>query len=350
MMKKVYDIKIRDLEVVLETLNLHSDNNSVLMDIFRLSEYIKRLKNEFKTSAPVSISEQLQEDLEYYEFYKPFYPITKKFWKSGKSISDSEMQGNYRSILMSDEQVMLEAEEFYLSYASAFHSCFLDFKNEANDHLKFIDPSSYTEGETLFIKTTGDAFVFTPNYSNISKFAILIHEIQHVLDFYLNPEFSEQYIIRETIAMFMEMIAIDFIAQKYDISDEGLKRLQFIHSAVKIQASNVSHKMKILEAATQNLGNVKNILSQLYKNGYSKEELEFFFEQDITVDFAYPISYLIAIELYQSYYQDRNRTLRICENIIMNGTVDNIFFLLDKYKISVNASVEKYEKRLYKKK
>ena len=42
---------------------------------------------------------------------------------------------------------------------------------------------------------------------------------------------------------------------------------------------------------------------------------------------AYQIAYLIAIELYMLYYKDKALVLSICEDIIKNGTSDNIFNL-----------------------
>ena len=49
------------------------------------------------------------------------------------------------------------------------------------------------------------------------------------------------------------------------------------------------------------------------------------------------------------YYKDNVLVLSICEDIIKNGTSDNIFNLLDKYGIKLNNSVVDYENKIYKK-
>lgn len=348
-MTKVYDIKIKDLEDLLKLLQSHSSDPSVAMDVVRLSDYIKRLKNQFKSASTTSIFEQIEDDLEYLDFFKPFYPVTQKFANIGKSMDEIDQPINYSSVLMSDEQVMQDVEEFYSQQGGTFYSYFLEFKEEACDHLKFIDESPNIEGETLFVKSVGEAFVFSTNYSNITKFTILVHEIQHVLDFYLNDNFSEQYIIRETMAMFMEMIATDFIAKKYKLDGEAFKRFQFIHSAVKSQAQSVVNKTNILDNARKHNGCHKSLLAKLHQLGYDSNELEFYFEQDITTDYAYPVSYLIAIELYLLYYKNKGLVIKICEDIVENGNSDNIFELLAKYDIELTNNIESFENRIYKK-
>lgn len=350
MMTKAYDIKINDLEDILAILQDNMFDLTVLTDAIRLSEYIKRLKREFKPSGvTISTFEQMQDDLGYYDLYKPLYPITKRFIETGLGLEELKKPSKYKSVIMSDEQVMDEAMEFYSHQGSTFYSLFKEYKEEAKDHLKFIEETPETEGETIFLKSIGEAFVFTPNYSNITKFTILIHEIQHVIDFYLNPMFSEELIIRESIAMFMEMISTDFIAKKYKLTRERNKRFKFLHSVVKSQSYNAIHKMDILNIAKNSTVNEEELFKLLDSKGYDSDCLEYYFEQGITMDFSYQLAYLIAIELYISYYKDKEHTLVICEDIIKNGNSKNIYELLNKYGIKINSNIESYEQMIYKK-
>lgn len=349
-MEKVYDIEIKDLETILSMLKDNMHDTTVMMDAIRLEEYIKRIRNNFKGTDQVSTSEQIQDDLEYYPFYKPLYPIIERFIWNGMGVDELDSSPRYKSILFSDEQVVSDVIEFYGHQGELFYSQILDFSEEAKDHLKFIKNTTNTDGETLFLKSIGEAFVFSPSVSNITKFTILVHELQHVIDFYINPNFTEEYVIRETIAMFMEMIAADYIAQKYRLYDEGFKRQQYIHAIVKYQSHNVMYKMDTLEIVDDHKKLESDKLLELLNNeGYDKEDLDFYFEQGITTDMAYQIAYLIAIELYMLYYKDKDLVLSICEDIIKNGTSGNIFSLLDKYGIKLNNSVVDYENKIYKK-
>lgn len=349
-MEKVYDITIKDLETILSMLKDNMYDTIVMKDAVRLEEYIKRIKNNFKGTEEISILEQMQDDLEYYPFYKPLYPIIERFICNGMGIDELDSSPKYKSILFSDEQVVSDVIEFYGHQGELFYSQILEFSEEAKDHLKFIKDTTNTDGETLFLKSIGEAFVFSPNVSNITKFTILVHELQHVIDFYINPSFTEEYVIRETIAMFMEMIAADFIVKKYKLYNEGFKRQQYIHSIVKYQSHNVMYKMDSLELAYNcKKLELDKLIELLNDEGYDKEDLNFYFEQGITTDMAYQIAYLIAMELYMIYYKDKELVLSICEDIIKNGTSDNIFDLLDKYGIKLNNSVADYENNIFKK-
>lgn len=349
-MKKVYDIKIKDLENILSLLKENMDDGIVMKDVIRLEEYIKRIKNGHKSVECLSLFEKIQDDIAYHDFYKPFYPIIERFIFTGISVDELNADVKYKSLLLTDEQIMQDVIDFYKEQGKLFYSLVLEFYQESEDHLKFIKDNLYTEGETLFLKSIGEAFVFSPNYSNITKFTILIHEVQHVIDFYINPCFSEEYIIRETIAMFMEMIAADFISRKYKMFDERLKRLQYLHAIVKYQSHNVLYKTDALDIASANKELPQNdFFSLLNKEGFEQEDLEFYFEQSITNDMVYQIAYLIAIELYFIYYSDKDLAIKICEDIVINGTSNNIFDLLDKYNIKLNNSVIKYEEMVHKK-
>jgi hypothetical protein len=349
-MKKVYDIKIKDLENILALLKENIHDSTVMMDAIRLEDYIKRIKSGFKGTDCISLFEQIQDDVEFHEFYKPFYPIVERFIFTGKTVDELDTEVRYRSILLSDEQVMSDVVEFYGHQGELFYSQVLEFYNESEDHLKFVKDNVDTDGETLFLKSIGEAFVFCPNYSNITKFTILVHEIQHVIDFYINPDFTEEYVIRETIAMFMEMIAADYIAKKYKLFGEGFKRQQYLHSIVKYQSHNVLYKTDALDIASDNrLLGQNELIALLNKEGFDKEDLNFYFDQGITTDMAYQIAYLIAIELYTIFYQDKDLAISICEDIIMNGNSNNIFELLEGYGIKLNSNVVEYENKIYKK-
>ena len=91
------------------------------------------------------------------------------------------------------------------------------------------------------------------------------------------------------------------------------------------------------------------MITVLNKEGFSQNDLNFYFEQGIVSEISYQISYLIAIELYMIYYRNKDLALKICEDIIMNGTSENIFKLLDKYGIKLNSNVVNYENKIYKK-
>lgn len=349
-MKKVYDIKIDDLTQILRTLKQYPNDPVVSVDIMRLECYIDRLKNNFMDCDDLSTLEQLFNDGDYLSFYRPFYCFSEFFADCGFDAQTIVVSEQYKNIKLSDMSVMDDAERFFKRQGDFFYSSFLDFKNEANNHLKFFTPTSNSSGEALALSSIGEAFVFAPNNSNITKFTILIHELEHVLDFYNNPQFFNSYPIRETAAMFMELLACDYIAEKYQLRSDSFTRKTWIHSVVKHQASLLGSKVEMLDIVNRNrFLNEEKMLTLLETAGFDEDYVKYLLESSITEDFSYQIPYLIAMELYFIYYQNKELALKILQEIIMFGTADNILDILANYNIFLGNSSMKYEAMLFKK-
>lgn len=348
-MKKAYDIKTSNLEKLLDVLKLYAQEPVVLTDIYCLSNYIKRLERNF-SDQDISLYERLIDDADEIHFYKPFYPFSKKFAAIGRPQDKLSFKTTYTSFPMSDEQVMEDARIFFQAQGDFFSSQFDDFDSEAQDHLKFIDESSATAGETLTIKSTGEAFVFVPNYSNITKFTILIHELEHGMDFFANPDFLDIHIIRETSALFFELLASDFIAKKYQLFDDNFQRRNYLHTLIKSQATILKDKYQLLELVNKRRNSSeKKLFEYLDKNGFNREDIEFFLEANLTQDNSYQLPYLIAVELYVLYHKNKKLALKILEDIILNANQYNILEILSKYGIVLNQNMLRYEDCLYKK-
>lgn len=349
MMEKVYDIKINDLKELLSILRKFNHEPMVQVDIIRLSNYIKRFERNFSDEC-ISSYERLLDDADEVNFYKPFYPISYKFASVGRKQDELSFQTKYTPISFSDDEVMSNADEFFREQNDFFYSGFQDFASEAEDHLKFINTNSDTEGETLTLKSTGEAFAFVPNYSNITKFTILIHECEHIIDFFKNPNFLDNNIIKETAAIFMELIASDFIAKKYSLYDENFKRRNFLHTITKSQATLLKDKVMLLDLVNKYRHlSESELFDILQKKDFTKEDVEFYLEATISQDSNYQIPYLIAVELYVIYHKNKRLALNILEDIILNGNNYNIFEILFKYGIVLNTNILLYEDCLYKK-
>ncbi len=348
-MKKAYDIKIKDLKNLLSVLKQYSHEPTVQIDIMRLTHYIKRFEKNFSDQR-VSLYDRLLDDADDVVFFKPFYPFSEIFSKTGRPQKELSFDTNYSPFVMSDEQVMEDAHSFFLQQGDFFSEQFQEFESEASDHLKFISDSADTAGETLTLKSTGEAYVFVPNYSNITKFTILIHESEHAIDFFTNPDFLDAHVISETASVFMEIISCDFIAKKYGLYNDSFQRRNFLHTLIKSQATILKDKIELLDVVNKNRNLDKSKLFDLLaKYDFTEEDLEFYLEATITQDNSYQIPYLIAVELYVIYQNNKRLALKILEDIIRNANQYNIFEILGKYGIILNKSILEYENSLYKK-
>lgn len=348
-MKKVYDIDINDLKDLLAILTSNINDPMVQVDALCLEEYIQRYERNFSDKQP-SLYERLIDDANYVKYYKPFYVYSKQFAAKGRSQSQLSFKTNYSQINLSDEEAVQLADDFFKEQNDFFYLYFLEFKEEAENHLKFIGENVETSGETLMIKSTGEAFVFVPNYSNITKFTILTHELEHVIDFFSNPDFLQGQVISETAALFMELIACDFIANRFSLVDDNFQRRRYLHTIIKSQATILGDKIQLLDLVNRYKGLApKSLFKALRRNDFYDEDISFFLEATITQDNSYQIPYMIAVELYVLYHSNKKLALKILQDIILEGNADNILNILRGYGIKLNGNMLNYERKLYKK-
>jgi len=349
-MARNFNIDKNDLYAILDMLKDYQDDEDVLIDHYRIERIINRFENNFYEETEGDLIELIEDDLEKYDFFKPFYPLAEKFMQTGVDVDTFHFEPNYTPLDIPDEEAFSIVDDFFKEQGDFFRSTFNEFDEEADDHLEFVEPNCNTECEMVFLKMTGDAFVFCPNYSNFTKITILSHEVEHVIDSFKNSDFFDNLLIRETIAIFIEMLMGDYCAKKYHLLDDHFQRKFMLHIILKRHATIFIDKMDMLNIINSHRNlNENDLFCLLDEEGFSNDCVAFLMENTISEDFYYILAYLIAIELYFIYQSDRQKALTISEDIIMHGTDDNIFELLNKYDIMINQNVKKYENQLLKK-
>ena len=344
-MTKKYNIQLSDLESLLDMLSAYDDNEIVSNDINTLRMAIARFKNNFAVKDESTLLEKICLNLSVWEEYTKLYNYVDTFANNGPK-PNNNYSPEFNSILLSDDDTLDLCRDFFVAQGPFFSKSFDEFREDAEDHLLFFKPNDNSEGEMDFIESTGDAFVFSPDYKNIKKPSILIHEAEHVIDAYNNPKFYRNRIIREVGSTFMEMIGCNHLAKILNLGDDGDKRRAQIHTIVKSNSSFVLRKIKVLHFMS---GLRDQSVSQVLRKTrgkfrYTKDYIKYMFETNLVEDYYYQISYLIAIELYELYKIDKDKALYILIDIITNGNDNNIFDMLKKYNIILNNSVETYER------
>lgn len=347
---KSYNIQSSYLNYLLKVLKNYDYDETVYKDIYTLETLMTKLKNNFcGINEDFNAIEQLISDTEYFDFYRVFYPFVRELAKTGVYFATAA-NVTYKSIYVTNKDTVKEVKSFFKKQGSFFYEALNDYLEDGTNHLKFIKPTLFTEGEMYFLRSTGDTFVISPNHSNITKLTNLSHEFEHVIDAYHNQKFSNNVVIREAPPMFIELIACDYFAKKYNLLKDGDKRKLFIHSLVKNYSYDILEKNQLLYLINKYKDlNYENLLS-LLKNKYhfEKASLNFWAETSITEDYYYQISYLIAIELYCLYQNNKVLALYILQELIFFGNDDNILDLLSYYNISLNKNLGDYEIRLCK--
>ncbi len=328
---------------------MNSKNKKYDDDIITLNNLINKLKGYEVKRKKISPYLQLETDAIIKPYLDAFYQQVKVFNSIG-SYFEEPLVPKYKSILLTDIDVVNLAKEFFHEQGSFYYYSISDYLAHGNERMCFFKPNNLSEGEINIIRNTDEVFLLAPNYRNITKLSITIHELQHVIDYYNNPEFSLNPVISETAALFMEMIGCDWINKKLDLNPEETEKRKFsVYSIVKREALDVESKTDIIESYNELENHTRSDVDQmLIDDDISDEYFRWAFAVPLVANYNYQIAYYIAIELYFIYKKDKRYALSILQDIIINGSDDNIFCLLGKYNIILNASTLKYEDEMAK--
>lgn len=343
-MVKRYNIQLSELDNLLDMFCAYSNDEDVMTDIENLKIFIERLKKSFNTPKQDSTIERIAVNLGQLSSYNRLFPYIKVLLNKGMYFSDS-VDPDYEEINLSHVHSIDLCRDFFLEQGSFFSDAFDEYSEDIEDRLMFIEPNENCDGEIHYLKTTGDAFLLAPDHKDIRKATILTHEFEHVIDCFNNHNFYKNTFIREISAMFMEMIGCDHLAKKLGLHEDCVSRRYHIHSIVKANAFYIPDKMELMRFMNKHRDmDEKSIIKEVdMVLKYDKDYVDYLLGSYLSEDYYYPISYMIAIELYTIYNEDKDKALYILMDIIMNGTDENIFNILKKYNINIGNNIVSYE-------
>lgn len=349
-MAKTYNYSLKELTSLLKLLKTYQHTcPEIDEDIANLTYFINYLypnrkkKKKIDINDYVSIPTLLKEDVLAFTYLKPFEYFMKEFAWIGETIKDLAINPAYQEITISNKEAVTEATSFLSSHGPLFQEPLEEFSENIKSRLKFLKTELEIGGGALYIQSTGDAFVYAPDKHDIRKPAILTHELQHIIDFYNNPAMFDNFITREVIPVFMEMISIIHYALKHNAEKDAYQRILSLHSILKERALMYIEKIELLDITKkyQNLSD-EDLYKLLKDNGYSRESLINFIELDIK-DFYYQIPELIAIELFFLYQEDKKRAIAILEDISLHGNDTNLLDLVASHNLKLTKHMPEFE-------
>ena len=167
-MAKKYRIQLSELESILDMLCSYQADEDVMVDIENLKEFINRLSNSFNTPRNDSSIERIAVNLGQLSSYNHLFPLIRTLLNNGMYFSDA-VDPNYTELYLSDGDTIDLCMDFYNDQGEFFSRRINEYSEEINDRLMFFAPNNNCDGETHFLKTTGDAFVLAPNHKDIRK-------------------------------------------------------------------------------------------------------------------------------------------------------------------------------------
>lgn len=345
-MKRQYNIDKNHIEYILDTVTKAECYDDAVLLMY-LKDCLKHNFNNQKYGTDfcdLDLLNDLKIQCNHLSKCRPFYPIVKKFGTGCLLLDGSEYKANYKRMILPEKDSVDLSEEFFHECGPFFSNAFKFFKEDAKDHLKFISPSRCSTGEIYYVESTGDYFMFIPRYNNITRTTTLLHEIEHFLDIVNRDSFRFQSLINECSAIFMEMIGCDWIADKLKAGKDNIKARFAIHTLIKTESLDIVARNNFLSFVDKHCDlDDKYLIEKLCEYGYNQDDLYYFLGTSLDHDYCCQISYLIAIELYTIYQQDKEKALFILKHIIMFGTNSNILSILNKFNIKLNTNAVKYE-------
>ena len=322
--EKAYQEDFRQLSLLFNGLKSNFEN-------FRVTEF----KLEDNLSRNYNISELLRV---FYRYYRNFYKISQKF--STFDIAD------YVKLSLSDKDCLDLVRSFFAEQGDFFAKPLELFYKQINSHISFIKPNENTSGQMVYLSSIKQAFVVIPNSESIEKVLTTVHEFEHVIDAYNNPLFHQAEIVRESTAVFFEMIAADRINDMLNTGIENLKRRYLIDNIISNDIDYVYYNFQLLHHYGLFKGKKEDLYAYLNTKGFNEYAIEQLSFLSLSLQSYYLISYMIAVEIYVLYGKDKELALFIIKQIVMEANSDNIIEVLDKYGIHLNENMYNYKKDL----
>ena len=339
-MIKNYSIDLNYIYSLKEKIK--SNPNFFKDDLIVIDNLISKLNGE-KLTSEIDSYLLLENDAALNNMLNHLHGFVETFSCQG-TFFDEPVNPRYQNIYISNNEVMEYAKAFFHEHGSFFYSPVCQFLSNSDGRIAFIKNKN-TEGEVNVVKTTNDLFLIVPNHHNITKLSIAMHELEHIIDFSNNPNFLSNYFISEIASLFMEMIGCDWISDRgIGNKEETEKRKIFIYSIVKREAFDIIMKRQIIEI----YNGLKDKSKESIDKALDEEEInpayfKWAFSTSLLQNYYYQISFYIAVELYYIYNNNKKYALSILKDVILNGNDANIFFILEKYGIVLNANTLQYE-------
>lgn len=278
-------------------------------------EQTKTILSSIKAIESIPFHETDLED----EYFVRLYFLIKNsvFWSN---ISDFSVLNENKihipkineKIILSDEQLFDLVHSFYREEANK--KIFVDFeklfKNRRKNFKIYREPSFICYADSLYLPYKEQFFSRLNVRNNIRDVAIMAHEFGHgiqQLNNYNQNIFGKNKIFLEIISTFFELICLEHFSKVPEFSKQSIVSMARYHENTKKDA----YFLNLYFASRK-----ENEETPFFE---SKEKfLEYFSKDGVQIDdsFMYCFSYIIAIELYKIFIEDKARAWFLIEKII----------------------------------
>jgi len=259
-----------------------------------------------------------------YDFLKTYGWYAEDVRKLGNFFEDIPpyQVNDWQYIYTCEKGIFKFADNFYKFIGGHFYTIYKSLKKEFPEIVNFLRGTGAkgNAGLTYNIYKTDIVLFNIYVNNNAQDYVTMIHELGHGINIRMNGDVLGnvyKHCLGEVDGLFFELLANDFLA-KYGLEEEGIKAHLAYFKNYGYIALMFSRKMTMMNELTKKQVEDKRIATAYLKRNFGKNRLEI--KDTLNLDFGsyfkYIISYLVAIELYLKFYQDKDETLEILEKIL----------------------------------
>ena len=266
-----------------------------------------------KFNDPMTLFNNVPKFTMYYPYVYEFY---NKLATSSYDVScDIEVKGNKDPIKR--EEIFPFINDFYKSLGKKVYNAYLEVNRKDSLYINYDEDIYSEEGYNYFVPILNKRYMMIGTGGDTRDvLATLTHEMGHAIATVMNPKryYSDDF-FTEIESLFFEMVGLDYY---YNQTDDSMYSLQ-LKEKVNNYFWNSANVLAMKRTSDKTFANMKDILSaericekELLKEGFDLDELII----DVDDKIKYLVGYIVAVELFEIYKEDKDLSIDLLERII----------------------------------
>ena len=277
----------------------------------------------------------LSSDVEYLHTFGEYAPFVREF--AGYEQIEIPNKKPYET-KVDLGRLLLHTRNFYKQLKVKYYNNVYSIMADNDSILRMIsNKKGRYSGIVVPLADNKSFFIKVETNGTMQDYVSFIHEFSHVNSALINPDHTSynKSCLFEVDALLMEMIYLDFNNSKYD--NEAIYSKIDIFNDYIYSARIVCEKMNLLaERSEKELRDKSYLEIYLMNKGYSDEEIKDILYTGIEEYYNYIYAYMVAIEIYFKYLEDKEKGLNLLEEVI-NLTCEKPSEYIDKItKLDIN--------------
>lgn len=252
----------------------------------------------------------------------------------------------FQKVPFSHEEKMTLIHDFFKDLDSELFNFFLKLYNLRKTNVWFVDAKAkVSRSDCLSLAIINESFLRVCGGNTIEVITNLAHECGHAISFLMNPSWNynnEKDFFAEVESFFIELLSMDYFY------------LTTRNEDIELQKQELFSVMATVEDALT----MQEFITEIYlKNGLKKDSTFFkklktelminknIFNNIMQVAFendgTYLLSFLVAIELFHLYKQDKELAIDYFKKIIMCPIEKDRIIIINKH-LEIGKNLDKY--------